>query len=251
LVRHQNTRLSEAEVRSSLTLTGLSGGMVVDSDDLATMPPERLKMLSCLAPVLSPGGQPLDMLEHDMPELYHLPVQSAAGCWHLVALFNWSNCPQQRSIALPRLGLPAGQEIFVFDFWAQRGWLTQVAELTFPEIPAHDCRLLRISVMEPGSLFPQLLGDTLHITQGLEIAAWQAGPERLELQTLDLGRQAEGALWLALPAPPLFASCNDMPLQADAMGECVYRIPLTFTGCAKIELMLRPGFGFEPGRQAG
>ena len=35
------------------------------------------------------------------------------------------------------------------------------------------------------------------------------------------------------------------------MGECVYRIPLTFTGRAKIELMLRPGSRFEPGRQAG
>ena len=153
LVRHQNTGLSEAEVRSSVTLTGLSGGMMVDSDELAALSPERLKMLSCLTPILSPGGQPLDMLEHDMPELYHVPVQAAAGRWHLVALFNWSNCPQQRSIALPRLGLPAGQEFYVFDFWAQRGWLTQAAELTFPEIPAHDCRLLRISVMEPGSSY--------------------------------------------------------------------------------------------------
>ncbi|MCU0486355.1 MAG: alpha-galactosidase [Anaerolineales bacterium] len=251
LVRHQNTGLSEAEVRSSVTLTGLSGGMMVDSDELAALSPERLKMLSCLAPILSPGGQPLDMLERDMPELYHVPVQAAAGCWHLVALFNWSNCPQRIRVALPRLGLPAGQEFYVFDFWAQRGWLTQAAELTFPEIPAHDCRLLRISVMEPDSSLPQLLGDTLHITQGLEIASWQAGPERLELQTLDLGRQADGALWLALPAPPLLVSCNGMPLQADEMGEGFYRIPLIFTGRAKIELTLMPDSRFEPGRQAG
>ncbi len=40
-------------------------------------------------------------------------------------------------------------------------------EIDLGEIPSHGCRLLRVCKVEDG---PQLVGDTLHITQGCEIA---------------------------------------------------------------------------------
>jgi alpha-galactosidase len=241
LMRSQDTGLTEAEVRSSVTLTGLSGGMVVDSDDLTRLPPERMELLSLLTPLLSPGGQPLDLLECDMPELYHVPVQAAAGSWHLIGLFNWQDCPVQKHLSLSQLGFSPGQLVYVFNFWAQRGWLTGDSELIFPEIPAHGCLLLRICNLEPGvQAIPVLLGDTLHITQGLEIAEWNIGTDRLEIRTIDLDRQANGILWLALPAPPVSAVCNGTALDIAVAGDGVYRLPLQFTGEAKIEIMYHP-----------
>ena len=227
LVRDQDTRLSEAEVRSSVTLTGLSGGMLVDSDDLTHLPPERLELLSLLTPILSPGGRALDLLQRDMPELYHVPVQGAAGQWHLVGLFNWGECPASKRISLAQLGFLAGQPVYVFDFWAQRLWRTTDTELVFPEIPAHGCRLLRLCAADTPA--PALLGDTLHITQGLEIAEWQVEASQLEFSTLDLGREVKGSLWLALPKIPIRTLCNGEMVALIDLGEGIHRLDVNFT----------------------
>ena len=239
LVRDRETELTLEEVQSSLTLTGLSGGMVADSDDLTGLSAERVEMLSRLTPILSPGGQPRDLLERDVPETYLVPAQGAAGSWQLVALFNWQNCPAERRLRLPDLGYQAGERVFVYDYWAQRGRITEDVELSFPEIHPHGCRLLRICALKPHPLqLPQLLGSTLHITQGLEIADWQAEPERLWIRTVDMGRRATGELWIALPRPPVRAACNGLPVAVTALGENIYRLALDFTGQAQIEIDL-------------
>jgi alpha-galactosidase len=232
LLRAQDTRLSDAEVRSSVTLVALSGGMLVDSDDLTRLPPERLALLSLLTPLLSPGGQALDLLQRDMPELYHVPVQGAAGQWHLVGLFNWQDCPASQRLSLRELGFAPGQAVYVFDFWAGRGWQTDEADLLFPEIPAHGCRLLRICALEAAA--PTLLGDTLHITQGMEIEGWQSGPQRLDLWTVDMGRAVQGSLWLSLPHSPMRALCNGELVAPVKLGDGVYRLDVNFTGHARV-----------------
>ncbi len=234
LVRDKETHLTEAEVLSRVTLVGLSGGMVVDSDDLTRLPPERLELLSLLSPLLSPGGQPMDILEREMPEVYHVPVQGAAGQWHLVGIFNWQDYPASKRLSLLNLRIAPGQNVYVFDFWAQHLWQTTQTELVFPEIPAHGCKLLRICTPEGG--VPSLLGDTLHITQGLEIVKWQPTKRRLEFRTLDMGRQVRGDLWLKLPAQSLFAVCNGTPLDVVEEGQDIYRLPLHYTGKAKVDL---------------
>jgi len=234
LVRDQETRLTETEVLSSVTLTGLSGGMVVDSDDLRCLAPDRLELLSLLSPVLSPGGHPLDMLRRDMPEVYHVQAQGAAGQWHLVGLFNWQDSPANKRLSLLELGITPGQVVYIFDFWAQHLWQTTEEELIFAEIPAHGCCLLRICAAEVG--VPSLLGDTLHITQGLEITEWKPTAGRLEFRTLDMGRQVSGSLWLRLSDQPIKAVCNGIPLDLVEDGQDIYRLPLDFTGNAQVDL---------------
>ena len=238
LLRDRDTRLSDAEVRSSAILIGLSGGMVVDSDDLACLPLERLRLLSLLTPILSPGGQPLDLLQRDMPEQYHVPVQGAAGPWRLVGLFNWQDCPASQRLSLSALGFAPGQTVHIFDFWSQRAWRSTEPELRFPEIPSHACRLLRLCTFEEGK--PALLGSTLHITQGLELASWQAAVGYLEFSTLDLGRTVQGSLWLALPHLPMRVLCNGEPVAPIELGEGVYRLDLNFTGQATVVVDFQP-----------
>jgi hypothetical protein len=65
-------------------------------------------------------------------------------------------------------------------------------------IPGHGVRLLSMgAVVEP----PQCFGDTVHISQGLAINAWQVEDGGISI-LLELGRETRGRVWLALPDTP-------------------------------------------------
>ena len=66
MVRNYNTTLSDDEITSNVSLIGLSGGLMINSDDLTRMPAERQKRIALLTPVLSQGGRPLDLLQSEM-----------------------------------------------------------------------------------------------------------------------------------------------------------------------------------------
>ncbi len=203
LARDLDTRLGPEEVRSALSLLGLSGGLLVSSDEPARLSPERRRWLSLLVPALSPGGRALDLLEREMPELYDLPLSAPWGGWHVVLVANWREKPRRKSLPLERLGLPAGRPLFVFDFWGRSCFRHSGPVLELGELAPHASRLLRLCPADlPG---PCLAGSTLHVTQGLEVAALEAAPlepgqgTRVQVELRDLGRPAEGELWLALP----------------------------------------------------
>ena len=76
---------------------------------------------------------------------------------------------------------------------------TPARSLDLGTLAPHASRLLRLCLADgPG---PCLAGSTLHITQGLEVAALRGGGRgiRVVVELRDLGRPAEGELWLALP----------------------------------------------------
>ena len=78
------------------------------------------------------------------------------------------------------------------------------------------------------------MGDTLHITQGQEIENCMASGNALHITTIDLGRRAEGSLWLALPARPLKATCNGVPVDCVAGDSGIYRVGLDFKDKAEL-----------------
>jgi alpha-galactosidase len=217
LVRDFDTRLGEEEVRSALGLVGLSGGLVASSDEPSRLSPERRRWLALLAPVLSPGGRALDLLEREMPELYDLPLSTPWGSWHVVLAANWQDRPRQKSLEIERLGLPPDRPLHVFDFWGRTCFRHLGPVLPLGVLRPHASRLLRLCPADlPG---PSLAGSTLHITQGLEVAALGAepGPQgpRVRVELRDLGRPAEGQLWLALPGG------NPLPVTVAARGKAL------------------------------
>ena len=192
LVRPGNTRLTANEVQAAVGLIGLSGGMVISSDEVARLPPERRRWIALLSPVLSPGGRALDMLEREMPELYDLPVRTAWGSWHVALVANWGDRPCRRRLELARLGLPPDQPVDVFDFWSRSCFRHRGPDLDLGRIEPHASRLLRICPATAAA--PGLVGSTLHITQGMEIIGVRQGPRpgHLEVELRDLGRRVEG-----------------------------------------------------------
>jgi hypothetical protein len=133
-----------------------------------------------------------------MPELYDLPLSAPWGSWHVVLVANWQERPREKSLELERLGLPANRPLYVFDFWGRTCSRHNGPILHLGTLAPHASRLVRLCLADGPD--PCLAGSTLHITQGLEVAALRAeGGDRVVVEFHDLGRPAEGELWLALP----------------------------------------------------
>ena len=233
MVRNYDTTLGDDEVISNLSLVGLSGGLLISSDDLTRLPVERQKLVALLTPLLGVSGRPLDLLEREMAELYVLPLKKNGMSWQDVAVFNWSAGSADRSLDLSRLGYEAGQKLHVFDFWRKKHSTEQAGQVELGVIPSHGCRLLRICRAGGG---PTLVGDSLHITQGCELESWQVTGKTLEIGTIDLGRMAQGSLWLRLPGRLLSASCGADAVSYEKENDDIYRLDLDFRGRAVIKI---------------
>ncbi len=198
LVRDHDTRLTEAEVRSLATVIALSGGMVLVSDDLTHINPERLRYVTPLLPVLNVSARAKDWLKADMPATLTLPLNNATGEWQVVGVFNWTDQPSTRTLNLAQLGLTAGVYI-ISNFWDRRISVVDAGRpLVLPDMPPHSVHLLAIrhAVSEP-----MFIASTFHFSQGGEIAEWEAGPHTLRF-VIDLGRTDTGEIRLRLPAAP-------------------------------------------------
>ena len=231
MVRDYDTTLNEDEVKSNLSLVGLSGGLMISSDDLTRLVPERQKLVALLTPLLGQAGQPFDLLEREMAELYVVPAEREWGSWHDAAVFNWSDRSEDRSLDLCRLGYIKGEKLHIFDFWAKTHTTVAAGELHLGNLPAHGCKLLRIC--RAGSA-PVLIGDTFHITQGLEIESWRLEGKALTITTLDLQRDVDGAIWIILPGQITSASCNSLPINVSSEGDSMCKLELQFRGRANI-----------------
>jgi alpha-galactosidase len=224
LVRDGSSRLTGAEVQSAITLVGLSGGLLVSSDDLRRVSPERLRWLSVLVPNLGLNGTPLDRLEREMPSLYQVKVEHNGQAWQLVGLFNWHDHPADLHLRFAHLGYLAGAGMQVFDFWAGQYLGVHETGMDFEAVPAHGCKLLRIC---EASDMPQLVGDTLHISMGAELSGMRIGEDVLEVGLVEMGRRVEGELWFRSDQVLKQAFLNSQQVNLEARGEYIYWAKIT------------------------
>lgn len=184
LVRETDTSLSGDEVRALTTVIGLLGNMVLDSDNLPKVSADRVNLISLLLPVYGRSAVPLDLLETpNMPRLLELDCETH----RLLAVFNWSD-----ETADVRAPLPAGRW-HVFEF-CEREYLGICEGSVSLTTAPHGCRLLRLT---PDLGHSQLIGSTLHITQGaMEIASeeWDGSKLRVRLRPV-AKRDGELFVW--------------------------------------------------------
>jgi alpha-galactosidase len=172
LVRETDTALVGDEVRALATVIGLSGGMVLSSDNLPKLSPARRELISLLLPVYGRSAVPLDLFQTpDLPHFFELDC----GTHRLLAAFNWADESAEIEAPLP----PGGWH--VFEFWEREYIGVGEGEVSLP-VPPHGCRLLRLT---PDLGRPQVIGSTFHITQGAaEIAGeeWDGSTLRVHLR---------------------------------------------------------------------
>jgi alpha-galactosidase len=221
VVREAGSRLSDAEVQSEITLIGLSGGMLISSDDLEKVSAKRLGWLRRVVPNLGLHGLPLDGFEQEMPQGYRVQLEKNEQQWQLVALFNWEDHPRDIPFRLADLGYSPGVELHIYDFWDDGYIQPTWPEVCFEALAAHGCKLLRICQAGIG---PQLVGDNLHISMGMEIESIRTEGTTLIIDTLDLGRKLEGKVCVFLDAEMKVALFNGQQVPIEMQAQGIYSV---------------------------
>jgi alpha-galactosidase len=179
-----------------ITAIGMTGGMVLFSDNFPDLFEERIKLAGYLLPPIDQHPQVIDWFDAETPSRLRLDLENDTGKWNLLALFNWSDHPQEMEIRLKDFRLSA-QEYWVRSFWEKNSrFVSKGCNLWAGEIPAHGVILLSIRMANLEK--PQFIGSDLHISQGLEIINWKPKKRQLHFD-MNLGRIAEGQIELYLP----------------------------------------------------
>jgi alpha-galactosidase len=224
VIRDDDSRLDDAEVQSEITLIGLSGGMLISSDDLGKVSAKRQRWLSRVLPNLGLHGLPLDALTQEMPRLYRVQLENIGQQWQLLALFNWEDHPRDIRFQLADLGFLSGTQIHVFDFWDREILQAAWPDLRFEGVAAHGCKLLRLC---PAGTGPQLVGDTLHISMGMEIDSIRIESDILFITILDIRKKLEGQLWFFLDSEIKRAYVNKKQVSIQSLGHGLFLLEIS------------------------
>ena len=161
------------EVRVRAALMTLANCSISWSDELCYLPPSRIRLMQQCMPPGNPPMRPIDLLEREVPSVWHLKMTNAAEAWDVVGLFNLERTPATRAVRFADLGLDARVEYAVLEFWEERflGLLRDGVELS---LPAESSRILSIRRVTG---LPQLVGTDMHLLQGwheVRQLAWDA-----------------------------------------------------------------------------
>jgi alpha-galactosidase len=231
LLVRPDSRLTLAEIQTLATVIALTGGSLLLSDDLPALPPERLRIAESLLPLIGREPHVLDWLDSPTPARLQLDLDGPAGRWHLAALFNWRDTPQAIDFKLDEFYLDPAQPYLAREFWSGKVYRISASQ-RFPAAPAHGCLLL---ALRPVRSLPMYLGSDLHVSQGLEVRAWERLIDRVSL-VLERPGPAAGSVDLYLPRPPQSASLDGASLAWETPGAQIYRFPVRFERSARLDI---------------
>lgn len=191
------------EMRTLVSAIGLSGGLVLSSDNFATLRPGRLKYLRQVLPPSGQSATPVDLFENELPELLILPVARDWGRWWVAAALNWEDHTRRTTIELADLGLDPETPHHVYNYWRRRYVGVMRTRLTIPRHQPHETVVL---LFKPMGQRPELLTSTFHVTQGaVEVAdvRWEETGDELGRLTVHLVKagQQQGDLLFTVPRP--------------------------------------------------
>lgn len=197
--------LTIEECRAWASLVALTGGAVFVSNQLPTLPSERLEIVKRLLPVYrAPGSgygaaRPVDFLDRSPATIWNLEVSREFGRWNVLGIFNWKEEDEYRELTLADLGLSTSTPYLLYDFWKGR-LLGRSTGLVPVELPYRSCLVL---AARPEVGHPQLLSTTRHITQGgieCEDVRWDGAAGVLSGRSLLVGGEPQ-ELIVHVPAP--------------------------------------------------
>jgi alpha-galactosidase len=233
--KEDESALTLSEMRTLATVVGLSGGMVLSSDNLPTLADHRLRYLAKLLPPYGIAARPLDLFESEMPSLLALPIETEFGRWLMLAAINWEERIKATVLDLSEI---AGEGRYhIFDFWRERYLGLVRGRLRMRQLPHATCLLL---LKEPSD-HPDLLASTFHLTGGaVEVKALRFDGQRLTLEMEKAGTQY-GRLFFLVPEPYQVASVrfNGRRRGWQKVVEGVIWIGFHLPGEARVEIDFR------------
>ncbi len=194
LLREQRSKLSDTEVRTLAASIALAGGLVVVSDELAELSPERLAWLLRMLPSL--GRTPtVGPARGGVPDELITRFDDGSALWLRA---NLGEKPERLDLDLRALGLRGPTR--VWDVFAERELERASDALSLGSLAPHAARLLRL-IPDDGTA--RVIGSTLHLASGAleveSVALEGPGAARLKLR---LPGRRSGEIALALPSAP-------------------------------------------------
>lgn len=228
LVRTDRTKLTFDETRSLAATIALSGGMMLSSDDLTTVPPDRLHILSMMLPALPRSATPIDLMERDMPERFEYADARAFDPLTVIGAFNFDDVARDVSVALPAGRWDA------FELWGERYLGVAEGEVVFTLVEPHGCRVLSL---RPAGDGVRLVGSTAHVGSGaLEITGVERDAQRLRIALAPPGRRVR-RLYFAGGRPRAATLDGRDVAIADAPGGATF-VEVTVDSPATLEVAL-------------
>lgn len=153
---------SVEEVRVRAAMMTLAGCSISWSDELSYLPPSRIRLMQQCMPPGNPPMRPLDLLERDIPSVWHLRATNTSEAWDVVGLFNFGPSTEVRAVRFEELGLDPQADYAVFEFWEARflGVRRGGIELSLPGESSRVLSIRRVTGV------PQLIGTDMHLLQG-------------------------------------------------------------------------------------
>ena len=196
------------EVLVAITGAALSGGVVTCGDDLTTLKSERAELLAKLFPLVGKAATPIALYQHELPQVWNLPLQASYDSWNVVGVFNWNDTSEESHFTLDSLGLDESKYYLVHDFWNRQYLGVVRGSMTLMSIPPRSAKLLCLRAEQST---PQLLATDIHFTQG-SVEILSAGWDRQSQSFLVVckpPRHNEGTLFIHVPEEyiPAAVSC--------------------------------------------
>ncbi len=192
------SELTLDEARTWASVVALNGGMMLLSDRMRTLPPDRLEILRAVFPPYPGAARTVDFFRSETPTCVALAASHATEHWQVAALLNMRLPARARTETLPfaELGLDPEGAYHVFDFWARR-YRGLFRGRYRARLAPHQCQVLAIRAARPE---PQIVGSDLHLTQGgveLKAVQFEARSGRLTIAPAPLRKT--GHLYLHVP----------------------------------------------------
>jgi alpha-galactosidase len=195
ILRDDQTRLNEDEVRTLATMVSLCGGVVIDSDELSSLADHRAAMLARLIPPLNHRPEQPALFCPDRPPVLLHRFSGGAGAWTLAAVFNFDASAAEFVVESSLLGFDSEDELIGFNYWEQRVRMFQGESWNLGMIPAHGVGLWALRMPSDRAAW---VGDSIHISQGQCISTWEIDRGVLRA-TVSSGRVGNERIWLRIP----------------------------------------------------
>ena len=241
LVRRTRSLLKSHEIEFEMTLMGLSGGIILSSDNLPELEPKDLEHIKFLLPTHKSSAVPIDLFENSPPIYYKLQIspEKILSPYYLVGIFNWTKKEIKVPISVQQLQLPENVVYHVFDFWTKRYFQIDADHENIGHLKKNRVKLL---VIRRDDNKPQLIASSFHIAQGnIEITNFEFNSSSNEI-SIEMTRPGDNQGRLYLYLPPAY---REKELISDAPRSNMFRhqdglitIELRFENAARATVKL-------------
>lgn len=192
LVRDTKTKLTQSEVEMLAVCISLSGGMLLTSDNLLELSPERLELLAKMFPALHGSGKTLGLCDEALPPgiVFHVNEDVV-----LLSAFAWDENPSAREFSLKEFGV---EGVYLGINLLENRYLGFVRENVSSVFTSRGAKLYLLRKYKGN---PCVLWTDAHITGGAHFIKEEYYSKDLQQLhfVLDAGKPFNGKIFVYVP----------------------------------------------------